>query len=123
LALARLRAAGDAEIADALLDQSIVAGIGNVYKSEVLFMERVSPFARVSALDDETLRRLLQTARAQLQRNVGSTQRRTTPEHHRESLWAYDRACKPCLRCGTPIRRVLQGPHARSTYWCPACQQ
>jgi len=121
-ALARLRAAGDQEIADALLDQSIMAGIGNVYKSEVLFLERVSPLTRVSMLDDETLQRLIQTAREQLQRNVGSSQRRTTPEHHREALWVYDRAGKPCLRCGTLIRRVLQGPHARSTYWCPACQ-
>src|SRR5690606_34319927 len=101
---------------------SIVAGIGNVYKSEVLFLERVSPFTTVSALDDETLRRLIQTAREQLRRNVGGGQRRTTPEHRREALWAYDRAGKPCLRCGTPIRRVLQGPHARPTYWCPACQ-
>jgi endonuclease-8 len=121
-ALARLRAAGDTEIADALLDQSIVAGVGNVYKSEVLFLERVNPFTSVSALDEDALRRLLLMARQQLRRNVGTAQRRTTPEHHRDALWAYDRAGKPCARCGTPIRRVLQGPHARSTYWCPTCQ-
>jgi endonuclease-8 len=121
-ALARLRAADDLEIADALLDQSIMAGIGNVYKSEVLFLERVSPFAKVAALSDEILQRLLQTARRELRRNVGTAQRRTTAGHQRQSLWVYDRAGRPCARCGTPIRWVAQGPHARSTYWCPACQ-
>jgi len=121
-ALARLRAAGDLEIADALLDQSIAAGIGNVYKSEVLFLERVNPFSKVGALAEETLRRLLQTARQQLRRNVGTGQRRTTAGRQRASLWAYDRAGRPCARCGTPIRRAVQGPHARSTYWCPTCQ-
>ena len=121
-ALARLRAAGDREIADALLDQSIVAGIGNVYKSEVAFMERISPFARVAALDDDTLRRVLRTARRELQRNVGGDERRTTPNGHPHALWVYGRAGQPCARCGTPIRRVAQGPHARSTSWCPTCQ-
>jgi endonuclease-8 len=121
-ALARLRAADTLEIADALLDQAIVAGVGNVYKSEVLFLERVNPFARVSILDDDALQRLILTARRELQRNVTSTERRTTPQHYREALWVYDRSGKPCLRCGAPIRRMLQGPHARSTYWCPACQ-
>ncbi len=121
-ALARLRAAHALEIADALLDQSIMAGIGNVYKSEVLFLERVSPFARVSGLDDDTLLRLIRTARRQLQRNVGAAQRRTTHGLQRGALWAYDRAGQPCTRCGATIRRVVQGPHARSTYWCPTCQ-
>jgi endonuclease-8 len=121
-ALARLRAAPDVEIADALLDQSIAAGIGNVYKSEVLFLERVSPFARVASLGDDTLARLLRTARRQLRRNVGSSERRTTHGVQRSALWVYDRAGRPCARCGTPIRRVLQGPHARSTSWCPTCQ-
>jgi endonuclease VIII len=85
-ALARLRAAADREIADALLDQSIAAGIGNVYKSEVLFLELVNPFARVSKLDDATLRRLLRTARQQLRRNVGASERRTTHGAQRSAL-------------------------------------
>jgi len=121
-ALARLRAAPDLEIADALLDQSIMAGIGNVYKSEVLFLENVSPFARVGSLDDATLQRLIRTARRQIRRNVGTAQRRTTHGLQRGALWVYDRAGRPCSRCSTSIRRVMQGPHARSTYWCPACQ-
>jgi endonuclease-8 len=121
-ALARLRAAADLDIADALLDQSIVAGIGNVYKSEVLFLERVSPSAKVATLSDEILQRLILTARRELRRNVGTAQRRTTAGHQRQSLWVYDRSGRPCARCGTAICRMMQGPHARSTYWCPACQ-
>jgi endonuclease VIII len=121
-ALARLAGVSDLEIADALLDQSIMAGIGNVYKSEVLFLERVSPFVRVGSLPSETLRQLIRTARRQLRRNVGTTERRTTHGLQRSALWVYDRAGQPCARCATPIRRVTQGPHARSTYWCPTCQ-
>jgi endonuclease-8 len=121
-ALSRLRAATDLEIGDALLDQSRVAGIGNIYKSEVLFLERVNPFARVASLSDDVLRTLLRTARRQMRRNVGTAERRTTHDANRHALWVYDRAGQPCARCGTTIRRVLQGPHARSTFWCPACQ-
>jgi endonuclease-8 len=121
-AFRRLLAAGDGQIADALLDQSIVAGIGNVYKSEMLFLERVSPFDAVTGLDDDTLRRLLLTARRLMRRNVGTGRRRTTDGNQAGNLWVYDRAGRPCARCGTPIRRALQGQHARSTYWCPTCQ-
>ena len=121
-ALARLRAAGDRSIADALLDQSIAAGIGNVYKSEVLFLERVSPFDAVAHLDDDTLRRLLLTARSLMRQNVGTGRRRTTNGSQASALWVYDRAGRPCARCGTTIRRSLQGEHARSTYWCATCQ-
>src|SRR5205823_8387577 len=103
-ARARLRAAGEQPIADALLDQSIVAGIGNVYKSEILFMERVSPFDSVTSLDDETLRRLLLTAQRQLRRNVGTGQRRTTNGRQSSALWVYDRAGRPCARCGAPLK-------------------
>jgi endonuclease-8 len=121
-AMGRLRAAGGRSIADALLDQTIVAGIGNVYKNEVLFLERVSPFDTVASLHDETLRRLLQTARRQMRRNLGTGRRRTTDGGHAGALWVYERAGRPCARCGTPIRRALHGEHARSTYWCPTCQ-
>jgi endonuclease-8 len=122
-ALARLTAASDTEIADALLDQSIVAGIGNVYKSEILFLEHVSPFTRVASLPLETLAQLLRTARRQMHRNMSTSQRRTTGSGQRNNLWVYNRAGEPCTRCGTLIRRVTQGPNARSTYWCPGCQR
>ncbi|MCC7367104.1 MAG: Fpg/Nei family DNA glycosylase [Chloroflexi bacterium] len=121
-ALARLSASPDLAIADALLDQSIVAGIGNVYKSEVCFLERVNPFQTVGSLPLETLQQMIRTARRQMSRNVGAMQRRTTHGPRRNALWVYDRAGQPCTRCGTLIRRALQGPHARSTYWCPGCQ-
>jgi endonuclease-8 len=133
-ALRRLRdpsRAGTA-IGEAILDQRALAGVGNVYKSEVLFMERVDPFAPVSSLDDETLDRVLVTAREQLQANARSegpagrsttvdlkTGKRLAPSR----LWVYDRAGRPCHRCGTLIQVESQGAELpRTTYWCPSCQ-
>jgi endonuclease-8 len=127
-ARARLRAAPHARIADALLDQRVVAGIGNVFKSEVLFESRVAPSASIAALDDETLTRILSVARRQLRLNVdydtaSSTGRRTTGRLNREeSLFVYGRAGAPCYRCGTPIVLVKDGEDARLTYYCPVCQ-
>ena len=123
VAFGRLRSRGDEEIAVALLDQSVVAGIGNVYKSEILFLHGVDPFARVGRLDDNVLRDLLATARREMQRTVaGGGERRTNHTLGSAPLWVYGRDGKPCLRCGTPIRRALQGEQRRSTYWCPRCQ-
>jgi endonuclease VIII len=133
VAIQRLRARGEMQVADALLDQHAIAGIGNVYKSEVLFAAGVNPFARVSSLDDAALERVVAYAMKFMRANVadGSTAaivtyagyRRTTgrsdPSHR---LWVYGRAGQPCRRCGTPIARAKQGPDARSTYWCEACQ-
>jgi len=121
-ARARVRARADAEIGPVLLDQTALSGIGNVYKSEVLFLCGVSPFARVTDLDDATLDRLVQTAGVQMKRNLGPAPRRTTPERSSSRYWVYRRAGWPCRRCGTAIQRCLQGEQARSTYWCPACQ-
>ena len=132
-ARARLRARAEIEIADALLDQHAVAGIGNVYKSEVLFAGRVNPFTPVGDLDDDKLGRLLSLARRFMQANVHdgasggivtySGMRRTTGRMDASArLWVYGRGGKPCRRCGTPVSRAKQGPHARSTYWCPRCQ-
>jgi endonuclease VIII len=129
----RLRARGDAAIADALLDQGAISGIGNVYKSEVLFAAGVSPFTCVAMLDAGTLERIVTLAVKLMRANVtdGSTAaivtytgfRRTTRRSDpSERLWVYGRAQKPCRRCGTPISRTKQGPHARSTYWCSTCQ-
>jgi len=121
-ALARLRARPEPEIGVALLDQSIVAGIGNVYKSEVLFLRGVDPFARVAHLDDATLAGVIGTARREMERNLGRTERRTNHSVGSGPLWVYNRADTPCLRCATPVRRALQGEQRRSTYWCPRCQ-
>ena len=118
-----------------LLDQRIVAGIGNVYKSEVLFLQGLSPRARVADLDDDALRGILARARELLRKNVGQNvaqnvahnligRPRTTRSSLRsERLWVYGRARAPCFVCGTPIERFHQGKDPpRSTYTCPRCQ-
>jgi endonuclease VIII len=131
-AVRRFREQGTLPIADALLNQRIVAGAGNIYKSEVLFLCRVNPFAHVDEVDDDTLRGLLTTARTHLIANVthpngGITTyrgyRRGSGRDGSERRYVYGRARKPCRTCGTPIRVRAQGPHARLTYWCPTCQR
>jgi endonuclease-8 len=131
-ALRRLRERPDLAVADALLNQRIVAGAGNVYKSEVLFLCGVNPFALVAGVADDRLVAILATARKHLQANVidptaaivtyrgyRRTTRRADPA---ERLYVYGRAGRPCRKCGTAIQVRAQGPHARLTYWCPACQ-
>jgi len=114
-------------IAEALLDQHAMAGVGNVYKSEVLFVERVNPFARVSELGDETLRRLILSSRRLLLANSEGGARVTTDSGSGERrvagrLWVYDRAGRPCRRCGVAIRSRSHGELDRVTYWCSRCQ-
>jgi endonuclease-8 len=129
VAAERLMSRSDVEVADALLDQTAVAGIGNVYKSEVLFLGRVDPFSAVGRLDRASIVDLMTIAAGLLRANVATgaavdtRHRRTTPRDDPAArLWVYGRAGKPCRRCGTPISRRKQGPHARSTYWCARCQ-
>jgi endonuclease-8 len=118
-----LQARPDVAIGEALLDQSLVAGIGNVVRNEALFMERVSPFTLVGSLDDATLRRLVDRARRILATNLGGGRRVTTGDRRAGAgLWVYRRSGRPCRRCGTPVRFARQGPLARHTYWCPSCQ-
>ena len=119
-------------IGEALLDQRAVAGIGNVYKSEILFIEKVDPFALVGTLNTSTLDRVLGKARELLQANarpdaaVGRTTTVDTKTGARlapSRLWVYDRAGRPCHRCATLIRSAPQGSELpRTTYWCPSCQ-
>jgi endonuclease-8 len=119
----RLRARGEIPIGVALVDQTALAGIGNVYKSEVLFLCGVLPLARVRDLDDGTIDRLVAKARELLRRNLGPGPRRTTSALSPLRLWVYRRSGEPCRRCGIAIERVVQGEQARSTYFCPACQR
>jgi len=119
----RLRARGDLEIGVALLDQTALAGIGNVYKSEVLFLCAVSPFARVRELDDTTLDGVVERAKDLMRRNTGPSRPRRVSGLAPGRLWVYRRSGQPCLRCGTAIRRAVQGEQARSTYFCPDCQR
>jgi endonuclease VIII len=118
---------GGREIADLLLDQRIAAGIGNIYKSETLFEQRVHPRTRVDDLAPEKLRALYETA-AKLMRLSLLTRRRSAvplkrrPQPSSQRFFVYGRAGEPCLDCKTPIVRFLQGDMARSTYYCPTCQ-
>jgi len=122
-ALRRLTATPDRQIGDALLDQRNLAGIGNMYKAEALFLTGVSPWTSVGAVRDlvdvvRLARRLLQAGhRTGYQVQTGDPRRGF--EH-----WLYGRAGRPCRRCGTPIALVDQGepPYARGAYWCPSCQ-
>jgi endonuclease VIII len=118
-AVARLgRLPSTTEIGNALLDQRVASGVGNVYKSEVLFACGVDPFAAVGTLAGPLRLRLFETAARLLRANL-DTSGRTTVDG---GLAVYGRAGRPCRRCGTTIRTHRQGEAARSTYWCPACQ-
>jgi endonuclease VIII len=132
-AAARLRARPEMEIGVALLTQSLLAGIGNVYKSEVCFACRVNPFRLAASLSAGEVRALVSTARTFLQANVRETSgdqivtyhgmRRTTGRSDpSERLWVYHRRGEPCRRCGTAIESRKQGIEARTTFWCPGCQ-
>lgn len=131
-ALANLRSRANEEIANALLNQRVLAGLGNVYKSEVLFMCRVNPFTRVGDLSDSDCASIIETARRVLTANVkegvplmttyGGLRRTTSGSDPKARLWVYGRARLACRRCGTPIAVRKQGIDARLTYWCPECQ-
>lgn len=127
-AVAALRAQGLARmpVGDALLDQSAVAGLGNVYRSELPFLERVSPFTPVAEVADDKLRAMLDRGSALVKVNSRGGGRVTTPAGTPSDLYVYGRTGRPCLRCRTPIksavsRRTPDLP-PRRVYWCPTCQ-
>jgi endonuclease-8 len=130
-AVRRFREPNRAEvtIGEALMDQRIVAGIGNIYRSEALFAERVDPFRLVASVDEATLERLVTTARRMLRAGAGreaATDRAATGRGRATGggpAWVYGRAGRPCRRCGTLVRsRRLGSDLPRAVYWCPACQ-
>ncbi len=133
-AIARIRACAGEEIADVLLHQEVLAGVGNVFKSEVCFVTGINPFCLVRDLGDDQLDALVQASQRLIAANVledsGDTivtyrgqQRRTThASDPGASLWVYGRRGEPCRRCGDPVRRRVQGPEARVTFWCQQCQ-
>jgi formamidopyrimidine-DNA glycosylase len=122
-----------------LLDQSLVAGVGNIYASEALFLARISPKRAARGLTATEVARLHAAIRQVLAEAIqcGSTiplnfgggksdglfyyGSATAGEFHTERLLVYDRQGQPCTRCGTPIRRIVQA--ARSTFFCPTCQR
>jgi endonuclease-8 len=123
--LRRLRQNGDLPIGEALLNQRILAGIGNVYKSETLFLCRADPLAPVASFTDAELQAIVSKARELMSRNLDGrprTTRWTLGALSGPRYWVYKRSGEPCLECGGPIRMRRQGAAARSTYWCPRCQ-
>jgi len=109
-----------------LLDQRVAAGIGNVFKCELLFLARVDPWATVRSLDEDVLRRLFVQARDLMQQSVDKGMRITVPAELRRRgarNWVYRRTGERCFRCGTTIASRRQGDQARMTYWCPGCQR
>lgn len=122
-----------AEVGVVLLNQRVIAGMGNVYKSEVAFAARVNPWRQVGSLKHAELERLVDFALRYLKANVQADagdaivtytgQRRTTQRMNEgERLWVYGRAGEECRRCGTRIVEQKQGEDARVTFWCPECQ-
>jgi endonuclease VIII len=107
------RGAGDRPLGEALQDQRLVAGIGNMWMAEALWEIRVSPWLRVAAVDDATLREAVAAARRLMQAALASG---------RPGRNVYRRAGRPCLRCGTIVRSRGQGDANRTAYWCPGCQ-
>ncbi|HME13367.1 MAG TPA: DNA-formamidopyrimidine glycosylase family protein [Candidatus Acidoferrum sp.] len=131
--VAQLRANGDLEVGVALLTQSLIAGIGNIFKSETCFACGINPFRLVSTLTAEELNCLVATARKFLLANVTENSRdqittyaglrsTTGRASSDERLWVYGRRGQPCRRCATPIESYKQGLEARTTFWCPQCQ-
>lgn len=130
----RLLAHPSAAIADALLDQSILAGVGNVFKSEICFVTGIHPYCPVAALSAQQIGSVIAAACKLVRANVledsgdrivtylGRGRRTTHASDPTESLWVYGRYGQPCRRCGAPIRRRIQGDDARVTFWCPQCQ-
>lgn len=115
---ARSLVSGDDMIADVLLDQRVASGIGNVYKSEVLWSLQTNPFDTIDIVSNERLEQIYQRASKLLIANLTTRSRTTVPG----GLAVYGRRGRPCRRCGTPIQKKEQGQYARVTTWCPRCQ-
>jgi endonuclease-8 len=112
-AVRSLRSAPELELGEALLDQRLVAGIGNIFKSEACFAARVDPWSRVGDLSHPDLAGVLEAARELMMRAV---------ETERGERAVYRRAGMPCRACGAPIASRRQGDANRTTYWCRRCQ-
>lgn len=121
--LKRLREQQDKPIGEALMRQNILAGIGNVYKSEVLFLCNADPFRAVAEYADHDLKVIVQKARELMHQNLQGKPRTTRHSLDGGRMWVYGRSGRPCRKCGTFIKMRRQGLEARSTYWCPQCQQ
>lgn len=118
----RFRVHDAAPVGEAVMNQTIVCGVGNVYKSEVLFLLGFDPFAAVRQFSDGELVDLVERARRLMRRNLAGGPRQTRFRGDRRRLWVYGRAGEPCYKCGGVIQLRRQGDAGRTTYWCSACQ-
>jgi endonuclease-8 len=121
-------------IGEALLDQTVMAGLGNVYRTELLWEVLVSPFAPLGEVSESVKRRLVETGAAMLRANLNGHARVTTtdalggppgslgPRRGTRNLNVYGRAGRPCPRCGTSIKTKVSGDLPRRVFWCPTCQ-
>lgn len=105
-------------LGDLLLDQTVVAGIGNIYRCEALFLAGLDPETPQSHVGDGELAALVSTAGELMRGNLGPL-RSGAPQ----GRWVYRRSGRPCRRCGTLVQAKRQGAHARTVYWCPTCQR
>jgi endonuclease-8 len=121
-ALKRFRFRNDLPIGEAVMNQTIVCGIGNIYKSEVLFITRTDPFVKIDKLTDDVLLLILRKARTLMMSNRGTNHRRTRLRGDGRSHWAYGREGEACYECGQTIVIRRQGDLGRTTYYCPQCQ-
>jgi len=120
----------DAEMGNVLLNQHVIAGVGNIFKSEIAFAAQVNPFRRMQTISDRELERVAEIAQRYMLSNVAESAdnantgtRGTTGSMDRSArLWVYRRQGQECRRCGAIIEMRKQGTGARSSYWCPSCQ-
>ncbi len=109
-------------LGELLLDQTVLSGLGNVYRCEALFLEGLDPWMPTRDTDDEGLRRLVQVARDLIVANSGTTPRGRDVGLGPARSLVYGRVGRPCRRCGSIIRSARLGAQARTVYWCPSCQ-
>ncbi len=128
-AVRRSLARAEGTVCETIIDQRVVAGIGNVYKSEVLFLCGLNPLTPSHEVTEAQWREIYLCASELMAQNLEPGMRSTTARHKAarhpegvERFWVYRRGAAPCLRCKTPVERSTNGDMGRSTYWCPACQ-
>lgn len=118
----RFRTHDRTSIGEAIMNQTIVCGVGNVYKSEVLFLLRHHPLTPVGSLRDEQILEIVTTSRDLMQQNLSGYPRTTRHSLDGRRKWLYGRSGEPCFKCGTAVEMIRQGDLGRSTYFCPQCQ-
>jgi endonuclease-8 len=122
VALQRFRAHNHLPLGEAVINQVIVCGIGNEYKSDLMFLFGLNPLSPVSCYTDDELTCMLEKARFLMRRNLSGQPRRIRYDSRAGRLWVYGQNGRPCPKCGTTIKLQRQGDAGRTTFWCPRCQ-